>query len=308
MESTKTKLQSKNRKKSESMNKKNRFFLCFRPVSMDGSLKTVRRTDGRLGDPIFTCIAAGDKGGMELRRISPPILALDRAEKEEEGSGDWRKKDGNGRLSRILKTVFTANSLKNKKRKLGRGSFRSESNITASSIDMSDSLDENSMHKHKMFDDNNLRADSNVSSSLRCSSALTSTCFGSSRSNSRTTSDTRSSSQRSKSFGPNAAVSKQRGQDSIQEGRKGCHASNVVLCLLLISLVVLIFCGKICSILCTSTWFIFIRWSARHEYLEDGAESPKIVSKLESESEEYNKEVVMEGPLRRNRSRRLLTF
>ncbi|KAG2682059.1 hypothetical protein I3760_11G172900 [Carya illinoinensis] len=302
MESTKTKLQSKSRKKSESMNKKNRLFQCFRPVSMDGSLKTVCRTDGRPDDPIFTRMAAGDKEGMEFRRISPPILALDRAHKEEEGSGDRRKKDGNGRLSRMLKTVFTANSLakKNKKRKLGRGSFRSESNISASSIAMSDSLDENSMHKPKLFDDNNIRADSNVSSSLRCSSALTSTSFDSSRSSSCTTSDTRSSSQRSKSFGPNAAESKQRGQDSVQ----------TALCLLLISLVVLIFCGKICSILFTSTWFILTRWSARHEYLnlEDGAESLKIVSNLELESEECNKnKFVVEGPLRRNRAR-LLTF
>lgn len=115
MESTKTKLQSKDRKKRESnslsMNKKSRFFQCFRPVSAGGSLKTVRRADSLPGDPIFTCIAEGDNKGMEFRRVSPPILTLDLGEKEEEACGDWRKKDGNGRLSRILKAVFTSSSL-----------------------------------------------------------------------------------------------------------------------------------------------------------------------------------------------------
>lgn len=69
-----------------------------------------------------------------------------------------------------------------------------------------------------------------------------------------------------------------------------------------VTLLIMIFWGRFCAILCTSAWLYFIprfRNSGGGNYEEDGA---KIMSKndVDFDSEEYKKKVIMEGLLGRN--------
>jgi len=113
VESNKTRLKNKNKKKNEyknrNMDNKNRFFQCFRPVTMDGRgpVKRLRRPDGP-GEPAFKYIAMGEMEGMVFPKILPPDLAADID--KEEGDGGRREKSSNGRLSRILKSVLSGTS------------------------------------------------------------------------------------------------------------------------------------------------------------------------------------------------------
>jgi hypothetical protein len=101
MESNKTRLKNKNNK--------NRFLLCFRPVTKDGRspFKRFRRPDGP-GQPAFTYIAMGEMEGIVFPKILPPDLAADID--KEEGDGGRRGKRSNGRLLRILKSVLSGTS------------------------------------------------------------------------------------------------------------------------------------------------------------------------------------------------------
>lgn len=113
MESNKTRLKNKNKKKSEyknrNMNYKNRFFPCFRPVTMDGPVRRERRANVP-GEPVFTYIPAGEMNeGMVFPKIFPPVFAGD-IDKKEVDCGR-REKSANGRLSRIMKAVLSGRSL-----------------------------------------------------------------------------------------------------------------------------------------------------------------------------------------------------
>ncbi|CAL1385434.1 unnamed protein product [Linum trigynum] len=82
---------------------------------------------------------------------------------------------------------------------------------------------------------------------------------------------------------------------------KGRYSSNVGLCLVLVSLVVLVFWGKICAIIFTSTWLFFVPHCIPGTVSRIGA---LYCRKIEPE-ENYrkNKVVVMEGFVERNRNR-----
>lgn len=98
---------------------------------------------------------------------------------------------------------------------------------------------------------------------------------------------------------PFSSCISERNFGTIREKGKGCLGSNVGLSLLVISLLILIFWGKICAIFCTSTWlFLIPQWSAKPRRSEKvGDLSPDVYSDL------YKKKVVLEGFLERNRSR-----
>ncbi|KAB1215243.1 hypothetical protein CJ030_MR4G004182 [Morella rubra] len=270
MESTEIVFKDKCRKRNENI--KYRFFPCFRPVAMGCSVKTRRcMVQEDPGNPFFAGNTVGEKEGMVSLRIFPPIVAADL---DKEGfDGDRRKKGGKGRLSRILKAVFIENSLAKKirRRKIEQSSFRSETATTADTVETSNSVNENPMkEKQNLSHDDHLRIESSVSSSLRRSSAFTSTSSCSSSSWSHT-SNRSSLSERPKSFRPNSVGSKE-GQDKVQvqEHRRGYHVPGVGLCSLLLSILVLIFWGKICAIFCTSALFSFLIWSTRCHSPEDG--------------------------------------
>lgn len=106
--------------------------------------------------------------------------------------------------------------------------------------------------------------------------------------------------------GTDHVSTKQNKQNSSVEDRrgKGNHSgSNMALCMLLISLLVLILWGKFVAILCTSIWFYLMPPIGRrrpcNNYEEGGSESEFD----EFDSVQYKKKIVMEGLLERSHSR-----
>ncbi|GLU23464.1 hypothetical protein SLE2022_394650 [Rubroshorea leprosula] len=80
------------------------------------------------------------------------------------------------------------------------------------------------------------------------------------------------------------------------ESRKGYFGPNAGLSLLLISLLILTFWGRICAIFCTTTWLFFIpRWR-----IKPGRSEKMVKLSPEIESELYRKKAIMEGLLERN--------
>ncbi|CAI0439108.1 unnamed protein product [Linum tenue] len=81
---------------------------------------------------------------------------------------------------------------------------------------------------------------------------------------------------------------------------KGRYSSNVGLCLVLVSLVVLVFWGKICAIIFTSTWLFFVPHCIPGTVSRIGA---LYCRKIEPEEYRKSKVVVVEGFVERNRNR-----
>ncbi|WOH09962.1 hypothetical protein DCAR_0729423 [Daucus carota subsp. sativus] len=78
-----------------------------------------------------------------------------------------------------------------------------------------------------------------------------------------------------------------------------CLNTNIGLSLIALSLLVLVVWGKICAILCTSTWLLLLSAS----FKKRGAvkKSSDQLGREDVDSEEYKKRVIMEGLLDRNR-------
>lgn len=79
---------------------------------------------------------------------------------------------------------------------------------------------------------------------------------------------------------------------------KGMHNCSSGLCLILLSLLVLVMWGKVCAIVCTSTWLFLVprlgSWNKSFRLMDN---SRKI------DYEEQKKKIIMEGLLQRNRNR-----
>lgn len=97
------------------------------------------------------------------------------------------------------------------------------------------------------------------------------------------------------SFESCSSLETKKKQDMEQDNNgKGYHSSNTGLLLLLVTLLVLVFWGKVYAILCTSTWLFFV----------PNCNSGKRLQRIKANShsmdfEEYKKKIVMD----RNRSR-----
>lgn len=153
--------------------------------------------------------------------------------------------------------------------------------------------------KQNLSDEENLKANSKHSSSLRCSSAPFASTY--SRSSTRTSNNTRPLPERRNSLiRSNSSGPKQRLDIAQKHGNEGC-GFNAGLFLLLICLLVLIFWGKICAIFCTSTWFFLVPRSTRL------CVSPEAGKEFYSGIgfEKNKKKVIMEGLLERNHARRV---
>ncbi|XP_076883623.1 uncharacterized protein LOC143532470 [Bidens hawaiensis] len=71
--------------------------------------------------------------------------------------------------------------------------------------------------------------------------------------------------------------------------------------IILVILVILVFWGKLCAILCTSSWFFIARRLVpAREHSAVDKPPPEGHNKLDLESEEYKKKVILEGFLQRN--------
>lgn len=182
---------------------------------------------------------------------------------------------------------FLRQAKKNKKRKLLQKLKQSEK-VEKESNPEKNSVDSKNKELAKKDDGINI-SNSNMTGSSH--SSLWSSSSSSLSLNSRSLSDT------SRSFRSNSSEFKPK-QDNMQGNGKG-HTSTIGLCLVLVSLMVLVLWGKVCAILCTSTWlFLVPRCSkARINNL-----SQKILDYEGIDSKEYKKMIIMEGLLERSRN------
>ncbi|KAF8414014.1 hypothetical protein HHK36_002012 [Tetracentron sinense] len=264
---------------------KNKFLLCFRPLDMDGAIKSEGTED-----PVFSYIAVEKKDNYMI-----PAILSSLSEKENSKISP-RKRNARQVFSRVLRAVMFETSLikKVRSRKVRQDLCRSDSNLSAKSEKFSD------INRRKSSEDDGRKIDSTVSSSLSssCSSSTTSTYVMPESKNSRSLADQK------ESFGSNCFEQKQskKNLQDPQRKTKGtvtrCFSSSAGLYLLLISLSIMIFWGRICAIFCTSAWLYFVyRWNSGDGPPENGNKSP------EMDSREYKKKVIMEGLLERNRHR-----
>lgn len=234
------------------------------------------------------------------------------------------------RFSRALKAVLFDTSLTKKirERKSRKNSFRSGSSLSLKSEKIANQMNDKSSSVEESSDAdemntiNSSRSSLLFSSSTNASSSLSSSCSSSRNANSRSLSERRGSSgvdsmdrrgsfrttnseekiasfrapnpvERKESFRGTKSMELQK-QNSAAEKIDQYYSSTIGLCLLLISLLVLVFWGKICAIFCTSIWLFFGPRRIKPVIL---------AGSVNMDSEEYKKRVIMEGLLERNRSR-----
>lgn len=78
--------------------------------------------------------------------------------------------------------------------------------------------------------------------------------------------------------------------------------------IIVVTLIIMLFWGRLCAILCTSAWFYFLprftsSSAAATATATAGTATASIISDLDLNSEEYKKKVVLEGFLERNNHR-----
>ncbi|OVA06775.1 hypothetical protein BVC80_8725g5 [Macleaya cordata] len=226
------------------------------------------------------------------------------------GGRSRKKKTARRILCQMAKAVFFDTNLKKVRNgKVVQDPIRSESSLSAKSEKISILMNEKSNRKQSeenhhwklnpMIGSSDLSSSS--SSTLTYSSSISSSsssCSSSSWPIPESKSSWISFSGRDKSFRLNSIDKKQS-----NETRSSKYCCITRLSLLLFSLSVLIFWGKICAILCTSTWFYFVSTSRRDIEEEDEDDESPVMDKSPEEiiqSKEYKKKVIMEGLLERN--------
>lgn len=275
----------KNRKKTR------RLFLCFEPIVMEynDSVKP-GRGDGS-SDQVYAYITVGKNKGGGGEIMVPKILSSfsDKGSNNEAVPDGGRKKKG--KFSRVVRAVLfeTYLSKKIRSRKSRQNSFRSSSSLSSKYDKNSNSVEEKSMPRESPEEVDDQRLNRNTSSSSSSHPSTITTTGGSPSLCASCSTCSRSMSGRKVSPRSNSIYLKQRNDDG---GRI------YGLCLLLISLLVLIFWGKVCAIFCTSTWLFFLpRRNLGYELPEYGGQSP------EMDTVGYKKKIIMEGLLERNRSK-----
>lgn len=236
------------------------------------------------GDPVLKCVKLEIKDG----EVFPQIFPTNLPSSSKESTAYPEKRGHKKNISRLLKAILFETSLakKNKKRKLLQKLKQSEK-VEKESNPEKNSVDSKNKEFAKKDDGINI-SNSNMTGSSH--SSLWSSSSSSLSLNSRSLSDT------SRSFRSNSSEFKPK-QDNMQGNGKG-HTSTIGLCLVLVSLMVLVLWGKVCAILCTSTWlFLVPRCSKARNNL-----SQKILDYEGIDSKEYKKMIIMEGLLERNRN------
>ncbi|EXC12063.1 hypothetical protein L484_006607 [Morus notabilis] len=268
------------------MRKGNNLFMCFRPVVLepDGSGREIN-------DPFLTYIAVQ----RNKESVVFPKKAL--SEKDDEKSLSFeaikeedfpagKKIGGSRRFSHVLKAVLFEASMARKIKK-GKSDKKSSHSLSESARYSY----QKSSHKDQFDFDFGFgqRIISRTASALATSpSASTATSYCPSCSSSLVAKPT--------SFASNSTESKPTYENVKQQYRQRGYDTTCKsgLFLMLISLLVLVFWGKICAIVYTSTWFCFVaRWI-----------NVKVMTDLTDPSEnssECKRKIVMEGLLARER-------
>lgn len=260
--------------------KGNNLCMCFRPVGVlepDGS--------GRDGDPVLAYIAVQRKkeSVAVFPKASPAndTVAVPSEEKEE----DFREKkiSGSRRLSDVLKAVLFEVSLARKIKK-ARSNKKTPSKF----------LSENARYNyHNSTNKDDFEFDFDFGKRISHSvSALATSSSTLSAANSNSLCPSCSSSSVTKTTPSRSTWTRSR---KTHENVHHQYSQNdSVLLLMLISLLVLVFWGKICAIFFTSTWFFFILRGIKYH---DRIESPPPAEN----SSEFKRKIVMEGLLARER-------
>ncbi|KAH7844519.1 hypothetical protein Vadar_028955 [Vaccinium darrowii] len=277
---------------------RNKLFMCFRPAAIeDDSIKP---------DAVFTDHISGE--GKKLM-VFPKILTSLSEEKpnvSSDGSDERpalsNKKRSRRSFFRIGKAVLFDASLGKKahNRKDIRTSNPSTSNTTSGKIQkVLHSINDHKMPSNKepsAADDGKI--DHIGCSSLDSSSSTTSSSNPPSSSGvSSFTSNSRPSSEDKESFRSSSVESKQIG-GLASTGNVGEHNSvDIGLCLFLVCLSVLIFCGRVCAIFCTLILFLLLPGR------DKGVDSPRDHIELtEIGSEEHTNRVIKEELLIRTQN------
>ncbi|KAI3966337.1 hypothetical protein MKW92_027029 [Papaver armeniacum] len=288
---------------------KNRFLLCFRPVVMENRTIKSSKSEKNFATMVSEKENSKDKTSNRMRKV----------------------KSARNLLSKVAKAVFLDTSLKKKSRngKVVQDPNRSQREIFSEKLQKISILPEtkskvgeekNNHNQTRNLDPLSSSVSSSSSTLTYSSSILSSSSISSSSSSSSTStwsipsqqesSESKSSSWitfsgRDKSFRINSLDRKEK---KIDDTKSSSSSSNFYyicgLCLLLFSLSVLIFCGKVCAILCTSTWFYFVSTTTR-PHVEEFSGNKSSSSTLEMEEDDVQsklekKKVIMEGFLGRN--------
>ncbi|KAL5736170.1 hypothetical protein ACOSP7_030646 [Xanthoceras sorbifolium] len=281
-----------------------RFLHCFRTPEMDKNGRvsgSFRRVPGHDHDqPVFTYVDMGEKQGVVFPEIlSDDVDVHDGGGNNKDRNGvEKKKKSGNrgGRkLLLMMRAVMFETSLAKKIRKKKQKQKQKQCQSDGNLLIKPEKPWNGNYLQQESSDDENGRTMSRNCSSLRSSSSVTS----SSGCSSSISSNPRHRSERINSFRSNNSFEGKQNQD---RGR-GYYRSNICLCFLLISLFVLVFWGRVCAIVCTSTWLFFVprRLSTSGNVLS----SKNVVDYAKFDSEKYKKKIIIEGLLERNHSRGL---
>ncbi|TXG67171.1 hypothetical protein EZV62_008446 [Acer yangbiense] len=243
-----------------------RFLHCFKPPEMDindRSCVPVRPVRGcRDGfshhEPVFTYVDVAEKPGVVFTRILSDDVGG--GNNQDQNGVVEKKKRGGSRSGRkllcMMRAVMFETSLAKKIRKKKHKHKQRQSDNNGNSI------------QQEYPDDENGRTISRNSSSSRYSSALSSAITSSSSacSSSLSSNARQRYSDGINLFRSNNSFDGKQKQDmsfNNQERRKGCSGpNNIGCCFLVISLFVLVFWGRVCAIVCTSTCLFFVpqRW------------------------------------------------
>ncbi|KAF5197756.1 hypothetical protein FRX31_012657 [Thalictrum thalictroides] len=267
-------------KKNRARNKSS--WLCFqinykkKPVNSDSKSRSI--------DPVNKIVVKQEE--------NLPIATISIEKKISEKGISRSGSSSRRKLSKIVETVFFETILI-KSKKIKEEPCRDFSDLKSSgeTLKEEDGLDSKICSKEVL------------SSSSSSSSSILSSCSSSSNLCSL------SERKKSSSFRSNSLESKQ--ILVVEESKQRKPNNNIRslsskngLCLLLISLIVLIFWGRICAIISTST-LVYFGPLCRNNYENEDKEDEIVIkpAEQEMESREYKKRVIMEGLLERSHSR-----
>ncbi|XP_077242127.1 uncharacterized protein LOC143882534 [Tasmannia lanceolata] len=272
---------------------KNRLLLCFRPIGLEVEKKSNGKE--RSGDPLFTFFQENLILSASSKSENPEV-------EEEDVVVDHRRRKITSRIfSRVLKTVASEN-LATKDRS---GKARKDSN-RIQIRKHSDSPDEMPVPE---ISRESLPEDDRKTESVFSSSSFSRSMTSSSDASSSERKFTLLSDQRTRSLPVYSGTSN---ESNLQQTRRktgetaiGNYNSATGLYLMLISLSVLLFWGRICAIIWTSTCLYFAPCLKTDVYSSETDESsPESTPKSpEIYSKEYKKRVIMKGLLERSNSR-----
>ncbi|XP_010277887.1 PREDICTED: uncharacterized protein LOC104612235 [Nelumbo nucifera] len=315
---------------------KNKFLLCFRPAAMDDD--AALKPDGGLQSSeglAFAYISVTEKGDLMIPAILSPLCA--KASAKEESLDRPRRKIANRAFSRIVKAVLFETLLFPQKKvhngKVPQDPYRSDGSVSEKDEKLSNARNEKSVlagSRRKPWPDVDRKINSGGPSSFSSLPFSSSALISSSSSSSTSCSSSTSScwpipdpkkSTRSSSFEPKEKnrVVQSKQIDFQQFPGKTTRAEPTTrysstyssgLYLLLISLFFMVFWGRLCAILLTSTWLYLVpRWRSDNDEVQTqpkNAMSTKWSPELDSK--EYKKKVIMEGLLERNHHHRVWSF